>query len=139
MAEPLAVLDTNVIVSGFLSPHGPPGRIVECLRQGAVRAVVDDRIAAEYRAVLRRPELRLPAAEVETVLAQILSHAVWADVAPGCTPGTLPDADGVPFAECAAAAECPLVTSNRRHFPANAVGEPVLSPAQFVERVKAAE
>ena len=29
-----AVFDTNVVVSGFLSPSGPPGRIVEWLRNG---------------------------------------------------------------------------------------------------------
>jgi len=134
MTEPVAVFDTNVVVSGFLSPHGPPGRIVEWLRQGSVRAVVD-RIVAEYRSVLARPELKLPAAEVETVLREILSYAIWAEVAPGSSPVELPDEDDVPFAECAATAGCPLVTGNARHFPAKAVGQAVLSPALFVARV----
>ena len=31
-----AVFDTNVVVSGFLAPAGPPGRIVGWLRQGTV-------------------------------------------------------------------------------------------------------
>ena len=132
MVEPLAVFDTNVIVSGFLSPHGPPGRIVEWLRQGAVRAAVDDRVVAEYDAVLKRPEFRLPPAEVEIVLGAILSHAVWAEVTPGCLPAGPPDPDDRPFAECAVAAGCPLVTGNLRHFPAKALGVTVLSPAQFV-------
>ena len=61
-----AVFDTNVVVSGFLSPAGPPGRIVEWLRNGSVQAVVDDRIMAEYAEVLARPSFRLPVAEVES-------------------------------------------------------------------------
>ena len=66
-----AVFDTNVVVSGFLSPAGPPGRIVEWMRNGSVRAVLDDRIMAEYAEVLARPVFRLPVAEVELVLAAI--------------------------------------------------------------------
>jgi len=38
--------------SGFLSPIGPPGRIMEWLRAGGAQAVLDDRIAAEYAEVL---------------------------------------------------------------------------------------
>ena len=34
-----AVIDTNVLVSGVLSSAGPPGRIVEWLRSGVLRAV----------------------------------------------------------------------------------------------------
>ena len=71
------MFDTNVVVSGFLSPAGPPGRIVEWLRNGEVQAVVDDRIMAEYAEVLARPVLRLPVAEVELVLASIRTRALW--------------------------------------------------------------
>jgi predicted nucleic acid-binding protein len=59
-----AVFDTNVIVSGLLSPDGPPGRIVEWLRAGTIQAVLDDRVAAEYAEVLTRPRFGLPPAEV---------------------------------------------------------------------------
>ena len=54
-----------------------PGRIVEWLRGGFVRAGVDDRIAAEYGEVLCRPELGLPPHEVRLVLRRILSLAIW--------------------------------------------------------------
>lgn len=66
---PTAVFDTNVLVSGFLSPEGPPGRIVDWLRSGTVRAVVVDGILAEYAEVLHRPELALPDREVDIVSA----------------------------------------------------------------------
>ena len=128
-----AVFDTNVIVSGFLSPDGPPGRIVEWLRSGAVQAVLDDRIAAEYAEVLARPVFQLPAVEVDIVLAAIRARAFWVEAAAGQRAGGLPDPDDAPFLECARTAGVPLVTGNLRHFPKSvAVKVPVLTPAQFV-------
>ena len=128
-----AVFDTNVIVSGFLSPTGPPGRIVEWLRSGPVLAVLDDRIAAGYREVLLRPAFKLPPAEVALVLAKIGGQAYWVEATAPGAPRDLPDPDDAPFLECALAAEVPLVTGNLRHFPKRLVGiVPVLSPARFV-------
>ena len=128
-----AVFDTNVIVSGFLSPTGPPGRIVEWLRSGAVQAVLDDRIAAEYAEVLVRPIFQLPAVEVDIVLAAIRTRAFWVEAATGQRTGELPDPDDAPFLDCARTAGVPLVTGNLRHFPRSVAGKvPVLTPAQFV-------
>jgi predicted nucleic acid-binding protein len=128
-----AVFDTNVIVSGFLSPAGPPGRIVEWLRSGAVQAVLDDRIATEYAEVLARPIFQLPAGEVDIVLAAIRARAFRVEAAAGQRAGELPDPDDVPFLECARTAGVPLVTGNLRHFPKSVAGKaPVLTPAQFV-------
>ena len=128
-----AVFDTNVIVSGFLSPAGPPGRIVEWLRSGSVQAVLDDRIAAEYAEVLARPFFQLPAVEVDIVLAAIHARAFWVEAAAGQRAGELPDRDDAPFLECARTAGVPLDTGNLRHFPKSVTGKvPVLTPAQFV-------
>jgi len=128
-----AVFDTNVIVSGFLSPAGPPGRIVEWLRSGSVQAVLDDRIAAEYAEVLARPVFQLPAAEVDIVLTAIRARAFWVEAVAGQRTGNLPDPDDAPFLECARTAGVPLVTGNLRHFPKSITGKvPVLTPAQFV-------
>ncbi|MDT8389877.1 MAG: putative toxin-antitoxin system toxin component, PIN family [Lentisphaeria bacterium] len=134
MDEPIAVFDTNVIVSGFLSAHGPPGRIVDWLRQGYVHAVVDDRVTAEYREVLCRPKFGFPLAEINLVLDSILSFAVWLAIPPDCLNVNLPDPDDRPFAECAKAAQCPLVTGNARHFPQDMLSQPVITPAEFVKR-----
>jgi predicted nucleic acid-binding protein len=127
-----AVVDTNVLVAGFLSTAGPPGRIVDWLRAGTVIAVLDDRILAEYAEVLVRPVFGLPPADVEDVLASIRSRAVWVDVGPGSSV-QLPDADDAAFAECALVEAVPLVTSNLRHFPRLACqGLRALTPAEFV-------
>jgi putative PIN family toxin of toxin-antitoxin system len=126
-----AVFDTNVLVSGFLSPHGPPGRIVEGLRTGIYQAVLDDRIFHEYAGVLARPAFRLPKREVEIVLVAIRDKAFHVDAFDAVK--GLPDKDDAPFLECALAAEVPLVTGNVRHFPKTICGEvKILTPAQFV-------
>jgi putative PIN family toxin of toxin-antitoxin system len=132
-----AVFDTNVVVSGFLSPAGPPGRIVEWLRNGEVQAVVDDRIMAEYAEVLARPVLRLPVAEVELVLASIRTQAFSVEAAAIHLTHELPDPDDAPFLECARTAGVPLITGNLRHFPKSATkGVSVLTPAQFVASLR---
>lgn len=132
-----AVFDTNVIVSGFLSPTGPPGRIVEWLRSGAVLAVLDDRIAAEYREVLLRPSFKLPPTEVALVLARIGGQAFWVEAMAPSVARDLPDPDDAPFLECALAAKVPLVTGNVRHFPKGLARiAPILSPARFVALVE---
>ncbi|MBM3879365.1 MAG: PIN domain-containing protein [Verrucomicrobia bacterium] len=128
-----AVFDTNVVVSGFLSPLGPPGRIVEWLRAGSVQAVLDDRIAAEYAELLVRPVFQLPAVEVNLVLAAIRARAFWIEIAPRHTAHDLPDPNDAPSLECAGTAGVPLVTGNARHFPKSIARDvTVLTPAQFI-------
>jgi len=129
-----AVFDTNVIVSGFLSPDGPPGRIVEWLRGSMVQAVLDDRIAAEHADVLARPRFGLPTAQVTVVLAAIHAAAFRVEAGAGDIARGLSDASDAPFLECARAAGVPLVTGNVRHYP-RAIAGPVvvLTPARFVE------
>jgi len=130
----VAVFDTNVLVSGVLSPHGAPGQIVEWLRSGAVRAGLDDRIISEYEEVLTRPELNLPRHEVMIVLRRIQAQAEYAVVTPAHLVRGLPDADDAPFAECAVAIGCHLVSGNTRHFPSGAIANlTVLTPRQFVD------
>jgi predicted nucleic acid-binding protein len=128
-----AVFDTNVIVSGLLCPHGPPGRIVDWLRLGVVGAVLDDRIAGEYADVLARSEFSLPSAEAALVLNAIRRHAIWAPVTAADVLAGLPDPDDAAFLECARAAGVALVTGNVRHYPKSLRGEiNVLTPAEFV-------
>ena len=132
-----AVVDTNVVVSGFLSPAGPPGRIVEWLRNGEVQAVLDDRIMAEYAEVLARPVFRLPVVEVELVLAAIRARSFWVEAGAARIVRGLPDPDDAPFLECVLASGVPLVTGNLRHFPKSAAkNATVITPAQFVALFK---
>ncbi len=132
-----AVFDTNVLVAGFLSPAGPPGRIVDWLRSGVVLAVLDDRILAEYTEVLIRPAFGLRQTDVDEVLGAIRWHATWAEVGPDDSV-ELPNPDDAPFAECALVESVPLVTGNLRHFPKHACrGVTVTTPAELVRLLAA--
>ena len=127
------VLDTNVLVSGLLRPHGPPGAILRMLSAGHVRICYDARILAEYREVLLRPLFPFDVERVDALLDEMRAAGLLVASRPLETP--LPDPDDEPFLEVglAGGAEC-LVTGNRRHYPRRAAGGmPILSPAEFLD------
>ncbi len=126
------VLDTNVLVSGLLSPFGTCATIVGMAASGELSLCLDARILSEYGEVLRRPKFRFEEDKVAALLDQI-EHRGFT-VAAGPLPASLPDRDDDPFLEVAHAAdaEC-LVTGNLDHFPRGLRGGVrVLSPAEFL-------
>jgi len=129
-----AVFDTNVVVSGVLSPDGPPGRLLDGLLIGEIVAVVDDRILGEYHRVLQRPHFGLPRTAVTALLAALTAGAEQAMVPASLRVTGMPDMGDAPFLECAWAAQVILITGNLRHYPKTAVGPVrVLSPREFLE------
>lgn len=127
------VLDTNVLVSGLLSPHRPPGEIVRLVSGGLVSLCLDARIVAEYRDVLARPRFGFDQAAVADLLAYVESNGETVASAP--LPLRLPDPDDEPFMEAAVAsrADC-LVAGNLTHFPPEAwSGVAVVSPAELID------
>jgi putative PIN family toxin of toxin-antitoxin system len=127
------VLDTNVLVSGLLSPAGTPGRIVDLVTSLRVTVIFDDRILAEYREVLARPKLRIGRAEAAAVLDLIEKEGILVSAPP--LPLQLPDPDDLPFVEVSeAGAATALITGNARHFvPIQGnITVPVLAPADFL-------
>lgn len=127
------MLDTNVLVSGLLSHRAAPGQIVGLVTAGEIEFACDQRILAEYRDVLARPELQINQTEAEDALQHIEQSALL--VTPESWPEALPDPDDEPFLAVAKAslALC-LVTGNLKHFPAKArLDVRVLTPRQFVD------
>ncbi len=129
------VLDTNVLVSGILSAAGPPARIVEAVFAGAVEPVYDPQILAEYEDVLARAELGLSPALVGQLLSALDAFGMEVIALPWSL--DLPDPDDAPFLAAAAAATCPLVTGNLRHFPTRARrGVAAWTPRELVEKLR---
>jgi putative PIN family toxin of toxin-antitoxin system len=127
------VLDTNVLVSGLLSLHGPPARIVDLAVAGELCLLFDDRVLDEYDDVLRRPRFGFDAVDVDAVLNFIVCDGE-AVIAPPLAL-QLPDAGDQPFAEVAVAARAEaLITGNVRHFGAVARHHAlrIRSPAAFL-------
>ena len=127
------VLDTNVLVSALLSPHGPPARLLDLILAGKVRLLVDDRILDEYREVLLRPRFGFDPDDVATLLSFFETAAER--VLAGPPPLVLSDPDDLPFAETAVAGNADaLVTGNPRHFPGSRLprGLRVATPTAFL-------
>ena len=89
------VVDTNVLVSGLLSPFGPPGDIVRLIAAGEVRACYDARIMDEYREVLSRPVFRIADDRMESLLRQIAADGLLVTAQPFAI--RLPDPDDEVF------------------------------------------
>lgn len=130
------VVDTNVLVSALLSPHGPPAQVLRLLLQGDLVPLHDDRILAEYKGVLSRPGFGFAAEDIGAVLEGIEGGGETVFAKP--LPLELPDPDDLPFLEVAVAGRADaLVTGNLRHYQpvrGKHVVE-IISPNGLVERL----
>jgi len=128
------VVDTNVLVSGLLTPFNPPGAIVGLIAAGRLTPCYDMRITAEYDDVLRRPAFPFSAEEVAAFLAQV--RAGGEIVAGEPLKERLPHPDDEPFLEVALSSNAEfLVTGNMKHFPRDRCqGVHVASPRAFMDR-----
>jgi len=130
------VLDTNVLVSGLLTPFGTCGEIVRMLTSSEIVPCVDSRILLEYHDVLRRPKFDIDGRKLDVVTDHIQHASEVHATVPLDT--HLPDEDDNPFLEVtlSSGAEC-LVTGNLNHFPKRCrAGSRVLSPRQFLEHFR---
>ena len=127
------VLDTNVLVSGLLSPYGPPGEIVRLVAIGNLNLCYDARILGEYREVLLRPAFPFSIDQVAMLLNQVETNGHLIGTRP--LPKSLPDRDDEVFLAIALAGRAEyLVTGNLRHYPAKSrQGVKVVLPARFLE------
>ncbi|MFH1092804.1 MAG: putative toxin-antitoxin system toxin component, PIN family [Candidatus Omnitrophota bacterium] len=127
------VLDTNVVVSGLISPFGPPGEIIRMVASGRVELCYDARILCEYQNVLLREKFPFDQAQVEDLLEQI---KVCGNVTTGRSlVKRLPDPNDEPFLEVALGGKAQyLVTGNLKHYPIKKrAGIQVVTPAEFLE------
>lgn len=131
------VVDTHVLVSGVLNPHGPPGRIVDAILAEAFTVLYDDRILSEYRAVLARPTFGFRSSEIDA-LVDFVEVAGESIIVQRLTV-VLPDPTDLPFLEVAASGHADaLVTGNTKHFKPRrgSHGLAICTPADFIGRLE---
>jgi putative PIN family toxin of toxin-antitoxin system len=131
------VLDTNVLVSGLLNRHGPPGKILDLIFVGRIELVVDERILAEYSRVLARPRLGIPSEEAHSTLTFIAVTSYRVTPLPLDIPANkVPDPKDLPFAEAAISGGAKtLVTGNEKHFSfLEEFSVKVLNPQIFLKK-----
>lgn len=129
----LAVVDTNIWVSAFLSPGGTPAKLLTEFKRGRLALMVCEEIEAEYREVLYRPQFKISVSLLDAFLQRVREESLRVRSLPKIDL-SLPDPDDAVFIAVAKAANCPIVTGNARHFPA-AAGVEILSPAECIERL----
>ena len=126
------VLDTNVLVSGLLTPFGSSGEIVRMVSAGLLILQYDSRILLEYQEVLYRAKFQFDREHIDTLLTYIKENGQVAPARP--LKKRLPDPDDEPFLEIAIGgrAAC-LITGNKSHFPRQSrQGMKILSPSEFI-------
>jgi putative PIN family toxin of toxin-antitoxin system len=125
----LWVIDTNVVVSGLLNPHGASARGLDAVLDGRVKLVYDARILAEYRDVLRRARLKLAPDKITAFLNGLQSQMI---VMPSPLAAAGPDVDDIVFVEVAlATGDKTIVIGNLADYPPEILhGARVLTPAQ---------
>jgi uncharacterized protein len=127
------VLDTNVLVSGLLTPFGSSGEIIRMVFSSVLILCTDARILSEYREVLYRPKFQFDQDKVAILIDFITQYGQLISSLPLQTP--LPDPDDEAFLEAAIAGRVKaLITGNKIHYPsASRKGIDVLSPSEFID------
>ncbi|MEO8347456.1 MAG: PIN domain-containing protein [Acidobacteriota bacterium] len=139
MTAPLAVIDTNVVVSGLLTgwPDSPTVRILDGMLVGRFAFLVSPELLEEYRAVLLRPRIqerhRLGEREIETVLTEVVANARFREIAPAASGGVRNDEHL--WVLLALEPESVLVTGDRPLAASPRGSGRVLSPREFAARL----
>jgi len=127
-----AVIDTNVLVSSFISknPNSPTVRIIKAIAEGIFTPVYSDDILSEYEEVLGRGHFKLDPSAISILIQRI--KEIGEAVSPIDSEEDFPDPDDKVFFCTALAGDAKLVTGNIKHYPP---AELVVTPAQFCEIV----
>ena len=122
------VLDTNVIISGLLSPNGKPAQILNMFFNGNIVLLYDNRILFEYIKVLHREKFGFKDEWINPFLDFLRLEGEYISAEPSNI--SFLDEDDKKFYEVAqnGAADC-LVTGNLRHFPNETI---IISPGEFI-------
>jgi putative PIN family toxin of toxin-antitoxin system len=131
MARPAVVLDTNVVVSAFLSRVGLERRVLDLALARHLRFCMSDEIPLEYSEVLARPKFSIEPADLAASMTAIRQSAVR--FVPSLRAYAAVHPEDHKFLECAQAARADyLVTGNLRHFPKTWKSTRVVNARQFI-------
>lgn len=135
---PRAVLDTNVLVSGLISPAGSSARLLIELHAGAFELVVSPTLLAELGEVLRRPKFRRYVAEpeIDAYLEFIRRESiVLNDPEPSPQPLGI-DPDDEYLIDLARAGLVDALVSGDEHLLSLRGSVPAMSPREFLESLE---
>ena len=125
-----AIIDTNVIISAFLTKH-PDSATIQLLDYIFDRTLIpifNEEILREYSQVLRRPKFNFSEQKITAILEAIQQSGITAERI--TSNENLPDPKDIVFYEVTLAVEGSyLVTGNIKHFPKKPF---VVTPSEMV-------
>lgn len=130
------VLDSNVVISGFLF-GGPPARLLAIAVDGSVRCFTSMPILDEIRDVLQRPKFGLSPDQALALIEEL--HDLCHIVAPReRVQAVAADPDDNAVLECAACSRADLIVSGDSHLLALGSwrGIPIMSPADAARKIE---
>jgi uncharacterized protein len=128
------VIDTNIVVSAALKPHGLQRTVFILAITKPARLYVSTEILAEYSEVLARPEFKIRKGLRQKLLQLIKSRGRL--VRPTRALQVAKDVDDNKFLECADSAGADyLITGNTRHFPRFWKKTKVITSREFMDVV----
>jgi predicted nucleic acid-binding protein len=134
-----ALIDTNVFLAALWSARGAAFELFAELRRGRWQMVLSNHLLFEYEEVAKRhaADMGLTLEDVDDVLDAICAVAEPHQLEPAWLPH-LSDPSDEPILQAAVEANVPvIVTRNTRHFkPAESLGIEVLTPVEFLERLR---
>ena len=112
------VIDTNIIVSAFLTPNGNAAILMDKVFGEAYEVIVTKNILVEYEEVLQRKKFGFSEEIISFVLTWFREHAVLVDVNENdYSKEDVPDPKDAVFYVAARATGSRLVTGNIKHYP----------------------
>lgn len=126
-----AVIDTNVIISAFLSRRKEAAtvKIIEAVLSRTIVPMYNSEIITEYYDVLHREKFHIPPNYADSIIQAITE--IGLSVGRKHSTINFPDIDDAVFYEIALARDDSfLITGNLKHFPRNCR---VVSPAEMIE------
>lgn len=131
----VAVIDTNVIVSGLLKKDSNPGKILQYVKNDVIIPVYDSLILSEYMEVMVREKFGFKQRYIDQVLNLIQQKGRVLN--PTTTNEIFKDKSDVKFYEIVLTARKArtsyLITGNLKHFPQKVF---VVDPTQMIEIIE---
>jgi len=131
----LAVIDTNVVVSGAITTNAssPTAWILDAMLKGGIMYLLSGELLAEYSAALCRPKIlrrhQLCDSEINAMLANIVLNSVWREPV---SAAEAPDAgDSHLWRLLAAEYGSILVTGDKLLLDSPPTGHSVISPRDY--------
>ncbi|MCT7979846.1 MULTISPECIES: putative toxin-antitoxin system toxin component, PIN family [Laspinema] len=125
------VIDTNVFVSALISPDGVSRAVLRACLQGKYQPLMGTALFLEYESILARSEVMvrcpLPKADVEALLAALMSVSQWVQIYYLWRPNLRDEADNHLIELAIAGNAEAIVTQNVKDFQQRELIFPQLS------------